>query len=189
MGATAAALLLASAALAADSAADAPHPSATLSANEELVYSADPEAEAAEFASMPNATLLDYEGNATAPGHVHDRCQHALKQSLWREARSLPPYLYADPLPGVRFGARAKPDDPRIVYFIGVSRTSAPIMVSRLLLALYHQRLLSEADSIAKQALTAWLKKALKSVQQAWIREHGDEEEEEEEDEEDEDEL
>ena len=34
--------------------------------------------------------------------------------------------------------ARARTSDPRILYFIGASRTTAAIMVSRLMLALYH---------------------------------------------------
>jgi hypothetical protein len=38
----------------------------------------------------------------------------------------------------VRVGNKARENDPRIFYFIGASRPTAAIMVSRLLLALYH---------------------------------------------------
>lgn len=128
--------------LAAVAAEPAAGPAATvdaLSAADLRVYLGDAEAEAAAFATIGDEELRDHEGAAAAPGPLRDRCQRALKQSVWRErAGRLPPRLHADPLEGVRLGERAKPDDPRIVYFIGVSRTTSPIMVSRLLLALYH---------------------------------------------------
>ena len=46
--------------------------------------------------------------------------------------------MHADPLEGVQLGERDKVTDPRIVYFIGATHPSAAIMVSRLILALYH---------------------------------------------------
>ena len=58
--------------------------------------------------------------------------------AAWQEARALPPFLYTDALDGVSVGDRDDPGDPRIVYFIGASRDTAAIMVSRLVLALYH---------------------------------------------------
>ena len=69
---------------------------------------------------------------------LEQRCQRAIKRAAWQEARALPPFLYTDALDGVSVGDRDDPGDPRIVYFIGASRDTAAIMVSRLVLALYH---------------------------------------------------
>jgi len=93
------------------------------------------------------------------------RCQAALKETIWRERRGVVwPHLYADALGGVQLGARARADDPRIVYFIGLTRKSAAIMVSRLLLALYHHSHLFlvhldlKADSAVVSELAALIK-------------------------------
>ena len=95
-------------------------------------------------ALLPNSTFLDHEyRNVTDLGPTYvafnDRCQRALRETIWREREGLLwPQLLTDPLEGVRVGHKARENDPRILYFIGASRPSAAIMVSRLLLALYH---------------------------------------------------
>ena len=91
---------------------------------------------------FPNLTLFDHEyRNVLDLGEsykaLHDRCQNALHESMWREEQNFSwPYLLQDPLDDVQVGSKAKPSDPRILYHIGASRPSAAIMVSRLLLAL-----------------------------------------------------
>eukprot|EP00966_Prymnesium_polylepis_P244821 5662896-Prymnesium_polylepis.1 len=91
---------------------------------------------------IENVTLVDHEGHVR--GDVPDmeplfnRCQRSYKRAVWEERRDLATHLYVDDLSGVQLGDRALPSDPRIVYYIGISRASGAIMVSRLLLALYH---------------------------------------------------
>ena len=112
-------------------------------ASDLAVYSGlDAAAEADATRDIENATLYDHEGRelSTLPSMAMQahRCQLAYKKAVWEERHDLPPYLYADKLAGVQLGDRAVLGDPRIVYFISVSRKSAGIVVSRLLLALYH---------------------------------------------------
>ncbi len=114
---------------------------ADLAPSEEDVYSG--RAGNLGLDGIENVTLFDHEdrdiSQVAEMEQFQDRCQDAYRRAVWRERRSLPPYLYADPLlDHVRLGDRAKPNDPRIVYFIGAHRPTATIMVSRLLLALYH---------------------------------------------------
>ena len=104
-------------------------------------FSATPNA--AALAAIPNASLFDHDGHALLDDKTkatfHDKCQTAFREAVWREQRGLVwPHLYADPFDGVRVGSKARESDPRIFYFIGASRPTAAIMVSRLLLALYH---------------------------------------------------
>ena len=118
--------------------------------------------------ALPNATLLDHEGRSVlhdlddAYVPFHDRCQRALKQQMWRESQNLTwPQLLTEPLDGVRVGSKARSSDPRIFYFIGASRPSAAIMVSRLLLALYHPShlFIVHVDLKAEAAVTSELAK------------------------------
>lgn len=95
------------------------------------------------FAPYADARLLDHEGRDVADPSLNmtsfaERCQTSLKRAMWEEERALAPYLYVDPLDSVAVGERARPSDPRIVYFIGVSRSSGAVIASRLLLALHH---------------------------------------------------
>ena len=102
----------------------------------------DTQAAAAAFAPIADFELRNHDGVdiATDPEMTafSSRCQQALKRAIWEEQHALSPYLYADPLDGVQLGERDKVTDPRIVYYIGATRASAAIMVSRLILALYH---------------------------------------------------
>ena len=102
----------------------------------------DAAAAAAAFGNVPDHVMVDHYGHDVAAyenmTHLHSRCQQALKRAIWEEEHDLSPYLHADPLEGVQLGERDKVTDPRIVYFIGATRPSAAIMVSRLILALYH---------------------------------------------------
>jgi len=102
----------------------------------------DGAAAAAAFGNVPDHVMTDHFGHDVAAyenmTHLHSRCQQALKRAIWEEEHDLPPYLHADPLEGVQLGERDKVTDPRIVYFIGATRPTAAIMVSRLILALYH---------------------------------------------------
>jgi hypothetical protein len=91
-----------------------------------------------EIASLPDFALHDFHGALADSEPLHTECQRALKEAAWREERGLSPVLHADSLHGVQLGPRARAGDPRIAYFVGVSRPTAHIMVSRLLLALYH---------------------------------------------------
>ena len=94
------------------------------------------------FESIMNVTLADHEGHVR--GDIAEmeplfaRCQRAYKRAVWEEQRDLAPHLYVDDLAGVMLGDRALPNDPRIVYYVGITRASGAIMVSRMLLALYH---------------------------------------------------
>ena len=92
---------------------------------------------------IANVTLLSHEHHAVLTlEHMrpfHDRCQLAYKESVRRErANETWPALLADSLDAVRLGERVREADPRIVYFVGATRATAAIMVSRLMLALYH---------------------------------------------------
>lgn len=102
----------------------------------------DAAAATAAFGNVPDHVMTDHFGHDVAAyenmTHLHSRCQQALKRAIWEEEHELPPYLHADPLEGVQLGERDKVTDPRIVYYIGATRPSAAIMVSRLILALYH---------------------------------------------------
>ena len=102
----------------------------------------DAAAATAAFGNVPDHVMTDHFGHDVAAyenmTHLHSRCQQALKRAIWEEEHELPPYLHADPLEGVQLGERDKVTDPRIVYYIGATRSSAAIMVSRLILALYH---------------------------------------------------
>lgn len=115
-----------------------------LSSADAAVYRGiETDASAAAFTSYPDATMLDHEGRDVSDPALNmsafaERCQTSLKRAIWEEERGLPPHLYVDPLDGVAVGERAQPDDPRIVYFIGVSRASGAVIASRLLLALHH---------------------------------------------------
>ena len=98
---------------------------------------------AADLEAFDDVPLTDHEGRPLAEqeamGAFSERCQRALKETMWREQSGVVwPHLYADTLEGVRLGNRNQTDDPRILYFIGMTRKTAAIMVSRLLLALYH---------------------------------------------------
>lgn len=117
--------------------------SAGLSADEMRVYTGvDLESADRAFSVIRNASLIDHQGRR----HDDDlemqplfaRCQNAYKRAIWEEQRNLPPYLFADELAGMQLGDRSIPNDPRIVYFIAISRSRADLIVSRLLLALYH---------------------------------------------------
>ena len=102
----------------------------------------DPSAAEAAFGHLPNYPmqdhLLDDISQYENMSAYQSRCQQSLKRAIWEEEHELPPYLYADRLDGVQLGEREKPTDARIVYFMGASRPSAAIMVSRMILALYH---------------------------------------------------
>ena len=102
----------------------------------------DGAAATAAFGAVPDHVMTDHFGHDVAAyenmTHLHSRCQQALKRAIWEEEHELPPYLHADPLEGVQLGERDKVTDPRIVYYIGATRSTAAIMVSRLILALYH---------------------------------------------------
>ena len=120
------------------------HGTEALSEAEIAVWSGlDAAVEEAAFALIPDDPLVDHDwldvvradNNMSA---LEQRCQRAIKRAAWQEARALPPFLYTDALDGVSVGDRDDPGDPRIVYFIGASRDTAAIMVSRLVLALYH---------------------------------------------------
>ena len=67
-----------------------------------------------------------------------ERCQAALKRAVWQEQHGMSPTLQTEQMDGVDVGQRAAPDDPRVVYFIGATRATAAITISRLILALYH---------------------------------------------------
>jgi len=101
-----------------------------------------PRAEQEALSRYGDAVLLDHEwvdlGAYKNMSDFASRCQTALKRAIWQEEHNLSPYLYADPLNDVRVAERASDQDPRIVYFISASRSISAIMVSRLLLALYH---------------------------------------------------
>jgi len=95
------------------------------------------------FGGYSSATLLDHEGRDVRDPSLNmsgfaERCQNSLKRAIWEEERGLPPYVYVDPLEGVAVGERAQPNDPRVVYFIGVTRASGAAIASRLMLALHH---------------------------------------------------
>lgn len=114
---------------------------APVSSSTFALYSAAPDS--AALAAIPNASLFDHDGRMVLDDETkiafHDKCQTAFKDSVWREQQGLEwPRLYADPFEHVRLGSKARESDPRIFYFIGASRPTAAIMVSRLLLALYH---------------------------------------------------
>ena len=99
-------------------------------------------AEDAVFNEVNDTFLFDHMGRNLnhVPEHadLEKRCQWALKRSIWQERNGLSPYLYTDQLHKMSLAERADPADPRIVYFIGAARTTGAIMISRLLLALYH---------------------------------------------------
>ena len=102
-----------------------------------------PQPSVADLSTIPETPLYDHQLSLVSEhgsmDAVYGRCQAALKESIWREQQGVArPRLYADALDNVRLGERSRPADPRIVYFIGASRSSAAVMVSRLLLALYH---------------------------------------------------
>ena len=127
-----------------DAVRTAAHGTEALSEAEIAVWSGlDAAVEEAAFALIPDDPLVDHDwldvvradNNMSA---LEQRCQRAIKRAAWQEARALPPFLYTDALDGVSVGDRDDPGDPRIVYFIGASRDTAAIMVSRLVLALYH---------------------------------------------------
>jgi hypothetical protein len=109
----------------------------------EVYFGFDANAEARGFAGIPDTALFDHEGHTPgdAPanlGPLFDRCQKSFKRAVWEEERELSPVLYTGRLDDLQLGDRAVASDPRIVYFIGISRASGAIVVSRLLLALYH---------------------------------------------------
>ena len=109
----------------------------------ELVHRGlDQAAADAAFADLPDHVMLDHlQDDISVYSNMsayRGRCQQALKRAIWEEQHDLPPYLYSDALEGVQLGERDRATDPRIVYFIGATRPSADIMVSRLILALYH---------------------------------------------------
>ena len=133
-----------------------------------------------ELTNFPNLTLLDHEyRNVLDLGEpyrgLHDRCQRALRESVWREERNLTwPHLLTDPLDGVRVGTKAQANDPRIFYHIGASRPTAAIMVSRLLLALYHPShlFIVHVDLKADAAVTSELSKLTASHPNIHIMRH-----------------
>ena len=105
------------------------------------VYTISPDA--AALSAIANESLYDHDGRAVLEDEnklaFHAKCQDALKESIWRErSGQVWPRFLADPLDGVHLGQRVRSSDPRILYFVGASRPTAAIMVSRLLLALYH---------------------------------------------------
>ena len=126
-------------------------------------------ASAADLEAFDDVPLTDHEGRPLAEqeamGAFHERCQRALKETMWREQSGVVwPHLYADTLEGVRLGNRNQTDDPRILYFIGMTRKMAAIMVSRLLLALYHSShlFLLHVDLKTDEAVVNELRKLIK---------------------------
>lgn len=119
-----------------------PTSSASQTYDEEVHRGIDADACAASFAPLADARLLDHEMAAISEyenkSAFVQRCQHSLKHAIWQEQRSLHPYLFADSLDDVRIAERASASEPRIVYFIMASRGDGAIIVSRLILALYH---------------------------------------------------
>lgn len=124
--------------------AQAGGPAESLSPADAAVYRGmDAAVNAAAFAGYADGTLLDHDWRDVSDPSLNmsslaERCQASLKRAIWEEQRGLPPHLYVDALDGVAVGERAQPADPRIVYFIGVSRPAGAIIASRLLRALHH---------------------------------------------------
>ena len=66
------------------------------------------------------------------------RCRQAVRRAVAESGKERPPLsLFPDPLHQVSVGARAHPDDVRIVFFVLASRPGATQTVPRLVHALY----------------------------------------------------
>lgn len=81
--------------------------------------------------------LTDYKGELVATPRAK-RCVRAVRTALHQQRLGIGPRLYADKMAGVQVGPRDAPEDPRLVYFLMLSRPTAHLTVSRLLHAVHH---------------------------------------------------
>ncbi|KAJ1616834.1 hypothetical protein T492DRAFT_523129 [Pavlovales sp. CCMP2436] len=88
-------------------------------------------------AALPMFNFTDFNGAPAAPAEAK-RCERSVRLALHQTRLGLGPRVYADRLDEVQIGNRDRPDDPRVVYFVMLSRQSSHLTVSRLVHALYH---------------------------------------------------
>lgn len=85
----------------------------------------------------PTFNLTDFNG-APVSAEGAKRCEHSLREALHQQRLGAGPRIYADKLSAVSVAHREHPDDPRLVYFVMLSRPSSHLTVSRLIHAVYH---------------------------------------------------